>query len=84
MADLTLAYLRKVLNWHAGRVDDFNSPIVKGMGRYNGKEQAGSRTLADDEIRAVWAATEPEERTRFTLSVRFLLLTGCRRNEARC
>lgn len=85
MADLTLAYLRKVLNWHAGRVDDFNSPIVKGMGRYNGKEQAGSRTLADDEIRAVWAATEPNGKALnpFHTLGRFLLLTGARRNEAR-
>ena len=68
MADLTLAYLRKALNWHAGRVDDFNSPIVKGMGRYNGKEQARSRTLDDNEIRKIWAATAPSVRTRFTLS----------------
>ena len=62
MADLTLAYLRKVFNWHAGRVDDFSSPIVKGMGRYNSIEQARSRTLTDDEIRKLWAATEPEQK----------------------
>jgi hypothetical protein len=40
MADATLAYLRKVLNWQASRLDDFSSPVVKGMGRYNGKERA--------------------------------------------
>jgi integrase len=85
MADITLAYLRKALNWHAGRVDDFNSPIVKGMGRYNGKEQARSRTLTDDEIRKLWAATEPNDGAPnpFHALVRFLLLTGARRNEAR-
>lgn len=84
MADLTLAYLRKALNWHAGRVDDFNSPIVKGMGRYNGKEQARSRTLTDDELRAIWQATEPGDTPKpFAALIRFLLLTGCRRNEAR-
>jgi integrase len=83
MADITLAYLRKALNWHAGRVDDFNSPIVKGMGRYNGKEQARLRTLSDDEIRKLWAATTPDRKNPFHALVRFLLLTGCRRNEAR-
>jgi integrase len=85
MADLTLAYLRKALNWHAGRVDDFNSPIVKGMGRYNGKEQARSRTLTDDEIRKLWAATGPNGKAPnpFHALLRFLLLTGARRNEAR-
>jgi integrase len=82
MADLTLAYLRKVFNWHAGRVDDFSSPIVKGMGRYNSIEQARSRTLTDDEIRKLWAATEPDKNP-FHALVRFLLLTGARRNEAR-
>ena len=75
MADLTLAYLRKVFNWHAGRVDDFSSPIVKGMGRYNSIEQARSRTLTDDEIRKLWAATEPDKNP-FHALVRFLLLTG--------
>src|SRR5262249_26268078 len=85
MADLTLAYLRKALNWHAGRVDDFNSPIVKGMGRYNGKERARSRTLTDDELQKLWAATEPDGKAPnpFHALVRFLLLTGARRNEAR-
>src|SRR5262245_50911751 len=33
MADRTLAYLRRVFSWHAGRSDDFRSPIVRGMGR---------------------------------------------------
>jgi integrase len=81
MADLTLAYLRKVLNWHAGRVDDFSSPIVKGMGRYNGIEQARSRVLDDAELRAIWAASQ--EPKPFHALVRFLLLTAARRNEAR-
>jgi Arm DNA-binding domain len=33
MATLVLAYLRKVMNWHAARSDDFRSPIVRGMAR---------------------------------------------------
>jgi hypothetical protein len=30
MADRTLAIVRRVMNWHAARSDDFRSPIVKG------------------------------------------------------
>ena len=53
------------------------------MGRYNSKEQARSRTLDDNEIRKIWAATAPNYKSPFHALVRFLLLTGCRRNEAR-
>jgi integrase len=80
-ADLVLAYLRKVFNWHASRTDDFSSPIVKNMGRYNGKERERSRILIDDELRKIWAATESLH--PYHALIRFLLLTGCRRNEAR-
>jgi hypothetical protein len=40
MADHTLAYLRKVLNWETARNDDFKSPIVRGRrvpSRKNGR-----------------------------------------------
>ena len=48
-----------VLGWHRAASDgDFNSPVVKGMGRYNAKENTGERTLSDDELRAVWKATD--------------------------
>src|SRR5262249_21757665 len=46
MASLALAYLRKVMNWHATRDDDFLSPIVRGMAR--GGATKRDRTLADD------------------------------------
>ena len=74
-ADLALAYLRKVFNWHASRSDDFRSPIVKGMSRYNGKERTGTRILTDDEIRRIWQATGSAP-TPFHALVRFLLLTA--------
>jgi integrase len=84
-ADLALAYLRKVFNWCATRDNEFSSPIVRGMGRYNAKERARSRTLTDDEIRKLWAATKPggNAPNPFHALVRFLLLTGARRDEAR-
>jgi integrase len=84
-ADLALSYLRAALSWHAARVDDFNSPIVRGMGRYDNAARARSRVLNDDEVRALWKATEPNGTgcRPFHAITRFLLLTGARRDEAR-
>jgi integrase len=81
MADYTLAVLRRLFNWHAARDDDFVSPVVRGMGRQNAKEHERSRTLSDDELRAVWGTAEQQSDT-FAAFVRFLLLTASRRNEA--
>jgi Arm DNA-binding domain len=47
-ATLTLAYLRRVMNWHATRTDDFRSPIVGGMAR--GTTTKRDRVLTDDEF----------------------------------
>jgi hypothetical protein len=79
-ASLTLAYLRKILNWHQTRDDDFVSPIVRGMDR--GSATKRDRVLADDELRAVWKAAD-EHKTPFARMLQFILLTGVRRNEAR-
>lgn len=79
-ADSCLAYLRKIMNWHARRSDEFKSPIVRGMGRYNSKEHERSRVLTDGELRAVWQAAETAD--VFGSLLRFLLLTGARRAEA--
>jgi len=81
MADRTLAIIRKVMNWHAARSDDFNSPIVRGMARTKPAEHVRDRTLTDDELRRVWTAAEADTGP-FGRFVRFCLLTGCRRAEA--
>jgi integrase len=78
MADRTLAVIRKIMNWHASRSDDFRSPIVKGMARTKPSELARERVLTDDEIRAIWRVSGGV----FGRFIRFLLLTGARRNEA--
>jgi integrase len=78
MADRTLALIRKIMNWHASRSDDFRSPIVKGMARTKPSERARERTLTDDEIRALWRTCKGV----FGRFVQFLLLTGARRGEA--
>jgi integrase len=81
MADRTLAYLRKVLNWHATRSDTFRSPIVRGMARTKPAERARDRILTDDEIRRLWQATKAHPGP-FSSLVQFLLLSACRRVEA--
>jgi integrase len=79
MASLTLAYLRRLMSWHASRSDDFSSPIVRGMTR--GKATARERVLSDDELRAVWNASEAHPGP-FGCFLRFILLTAARRTEA--
>ena len=76
MADRTLAIIRRVMNWHASRSDEFRSPIVRGMARTKTTERARTRTLTDDELRKVWKA----EGT-IGCYIRFILLTSARRNE---
>lgn len=79
-ADLCLKYLGRVFNWHAARTDEFKTPIVRGMNRYNAKAHERSRVLNDDELRAVWKAAATGG--AFGSLVHFLLLVGCRRGEA--
>jgi integrase len=81
MADHVLAYLRRVMTWHASRSDDFRSPIVRGMARTKPRSRVRQRVLSDDEIKAVWQAAE-QTKTLFGYFVQFLLLTAARRNEA--
>jgi integrase len=78
MAGQTLAFIRKIMNWHEGRNDGFRPPITKDMSR---KMTARDRTLTDDEIRALWKAAD-RLNTPFARMLQFILLTGTRRNEA--
>ena len=79
MADRTLAYLRKAFNWYATRDDQFNSPVVRGMGRIKPKDRARTRVLSDEEIRVIWPALS--EAGTFGALVTMLLLTAQRRDE---
>jgi integrase len=78
MADAVLAVLRRLFNWHAARSDDFGSPIVPGLRKIHSRPR--ERTLSDQELRAIWRATEAPG--LFNSYVRFLILTATRRNEA--
>jgi integrase len=79
-ADLALAFIGRIMNWHASRSDDFRSPIVRGMKRTKANECARDRILTDDELRAVWR--QAEANGVFGALVRVILLTAARRNEA--
>ena len=81
MADRVLAFVRRVLNWHASRSDSFVSPIVKGMMRTKPKERARDRVLSPVEIKAIWEASKTVEPPAFGNMVRGLFLTACRRDE---
>jgi integrase len=71
-----LNHIARIMSWYASRHDTFQSPIIKGMGRSRGIKR--DRVLSDPELRAVWAAAEGP----FGRMIRFILLTGARRNEA--
>jgi integrase len=81
MADHVLAMLRKLMNWHASRGDDFRSPIVRGMAKTKPKDRARKRVLSDDELRAAWQ-TSVNFPKPFGHLVQFILLTATRINEA--
>ena len=79
-ADSVLAIIRRIMNWHAARSDDFRSPVVRGMMR--SKITPRDRVLSDDELRAVWTTAEANMPEPFSALVLFLLSSACRRSEA--
>jgi integrase len=80
-ADHALAVIRKIFSWHASREDDFRSPLVSGMNLVKVSERKRSRTLNDDELRAIWKTASQLEGP-FPAFIRFSLLTCSRRSEA--
>jgi integrase len=80
-ADRCLALIRRILNWHAARSDDFRPPLLKGLARTKASEQARDRILNDDELRIIWKISGEMEGS-FPALIKFLLLTAARRAEA--
>ena len=78
-ADAVLAIVRSIANWHAKRVDDYVSPVVRGTRRVDPKARTRARILSDDELRSVWKQAEADG--TFGAIVRLLLLTGQRREK---
>ena len=70
--------LRTLLNWYAGRSDDYVSPLVRGG--TNARSTPRERVLNDDELRA--SGTRLNRTTGpFGAFVRFTILTATRRGE---
>ena len=79
-AQHALVALRRMMNWYAGRSDDFRSPIVRGMARVKPKERARDRVLSDEEVRAVWQAADTFG--PYGRMLQFILVTATRLREA--
>jgi integrase len=80
-ADYAVFVMARVLNWHERNSDTFKAPSFKGLTLQKASEQARTRTLNDDELRAFWRATEGATGP-FRPMLRFILLTATRRDEA--
>ena len=78
-ADRVLAHVRKLMNWHATRDDQYMSPIVKGMARTRPKERARTRVLSDDEIKLIW--NQLEKLGTYGAAIKMLFLTAQRVGE---
>jgi integrase len=76
-ADAVLTTVRSLAHFYAARHDDYTPPFTKGMKRDTARPR--SRILDDDELRALWKATEG--RGRFNAITRLALLTGQRRGK---
>src|SRR5262249_40901328 len=77
-ANRVRAALSALWSWglKTGRVDGDTNPV---MFTVHHAEKSRDRTLSDDEIRAIWNATEGAN--EYARIVRLCLLTGCRRDE---
>jgi integrase len=80
-ADEALSILSRLMNWHAGRSDDFRPPILRGLRRVSAGARARTRILSDDELRLIWKVADASNGP-FARLVQFLLVTAVRRNEA--
>jgi integrase len=83
MAIQALAHVRKAFHWYEknGNDDDFKSPIIRGMGPTTANSR--KRFLTNDELRDIWTALDTAEVPAcYPRFIKFLLLTGTRRNEA--
>jgi integrase len=81
-SDKALSAISSICHWYEKRSQDYVSPIIKGMKRYSSKENARSRILSDDEIRAVWSL-EPTTGlpSQYLDVIKLALLTAQRREK---
>jgi integrase len=79
-ADRLLSVLQKIFSWHAAREDDFRSPVVAGLKRVKGKDQARARVLTDEELQTIHKVASGLQGA-FPAALLFAIYTGARRGE---
>jgi integrase len=79
-ADRLLSVLQKIFSWFAARDDDFRSPVVAGLKRVKGKDQARARVLTDEELQTIHK-TASGLASPFAGFLLLCLYTGARRDE---
>jgi integrase len=79
-ADATKRVLNALMNWYESR-SDFVNPMHRMKARLKPSEQARTRVLSDDELRAIWLAAGDERVGGYGQAIRLLVLTGGRRAE---
>jgi integrase len=77
-ADSAFVAYSALATWYAFRDQGFSNPIIRGLWTVSHKRR--TRTLSDDELRAMWACTDTPH--PYHCLVRFLALTGTRLEEA--
>jgi integrase len=80
MADRTFSHFQAAWRWASDRDEQLPWPFVRGMRRTNPADHVRTRVLNDEEIAAIWKATD--DGRPFSRYTRFLLLTAARRTEA--
>jgi integrase len=73
--------LSALLNWHQSR-SDFVNPMTRMKSRRPASQRLRTRTLSDPELRAVWNAAGDDRVGVYGQVIRFMILTGARRQEA--
>lgn len=79
MANRTLAHIRRMFTWAAGR--DLIEANPAQFVEKPGAETRRDRVLTDDELARVWGAAAAMGAHAFGVGVRLLILTGARRDE---
>jgi len=74
---IVFSIIRKIMNWHALRTDDYVCPIARGTRR---AKTSRNRVLDEGELRALWKACDECNGT-FGAAVKVLLLTAQRKQK---
>jgi integrase len=80
-ANRAMMAVKRLLNWHSGRVDNYISVLTRTPARISISRRARSHVPSDTELQAIVLAAERDEGI-FGRYLLFTLLTACRRGES--